>query len=92
MIRTKHNAILVTNQHRQIIAELTYFLLPSQNWLLEQFFASSRANRKRYLEPLIQTFFKTVPKREHCVRILDPLIKADLKKRSTYQKYLHQVI
>ncbi|XIF20504.1 MAG: hypothetical protein AJITA_01272 [Acetilactobacillus jinshanensis] len=88
MIVSKPNAIIIKNQHQQMIAELTYFLLPSKCWLLEQLFASSPSNMKRFKGILIQKFFDQVPKRANCVRVLDPFAKAYLKKHPKYQKFL----
>ena len=88
MIVSKHNAIIIKNQHQRMIAELTYFLLPSKCWLLEQLFASSPANMQKFKGILIQKFFNQVPKRAKCVRVLDQFAKAYLKKHQKYQKFL----
>ncbi|QBP18857.1 hypothetical protein [Acetilactobacillus jinshanensis] len=88
MIIFKPNAIMIKNQRHQIVAELTYFLLSSKCWLLEQLFASSQSNMKRYQGILIKQFFDRVPKAPKCVRILDPFAKAYVKKHQEYQKFL----
>ena len=91
MVSFQHNAIIIYTKTQRVSAELTYFLLPSHNWLLEQIFASSETNRRKYQKILIQEFFERIPQRLHCVRILDPFAKSYLHKHPEYQKYLHEI-
>ncbi len=90
-INVKTHAIVITNKSNHLTAELTYFLLPNQDWLLEQLFADSEANFKKYRGILIKEFFNRVPKSKHCVRVLDPSAVFYLRKHQGYQKYIHQI-
>ena len=89
-ITFQKNSITVQNDQQRILARLTYFRLPSQKWLIEQVFAISPQALKRTLRPLIKAFFTKIPHQSHCVRILDPFVRSDLRDRSIYQEYLYK--
>lgn len=89
MIKEQPQTITIKNKNQQVLASLTFFQLPNREWLVEQLFGSSNANRQHFTANLIQAFFKQISPRQNCVRILDPFVKSYLQRHPEYQKYLH---